>query len=151
MVPGGAFLYRIGHHNPESSQVAGKRRSGTNDEILEGRQSSAARRAIKDRGRWSLKSSFPEVGENRSSTRRCKSWVSSRLGVMAALVNLRSGVCHPGTQTGEVGVTAPVGSATSKLPESASRIERINSWVAAVLSAGEGKLEGSNSRNAAHI
>ena len=55
--------------------------------------------------------------KNRSSIRRCKSWVSSRLGVIAALVNLRSGACHPGTQTDEVKVTVPVGSATSKIPE----------------------------------
>ena len=34
---GAAFLYSTGHHNPESSQVAGKRRSGTNAEVLESR------------------------------------------------------------------------------------------------------------------
>ena len=46
-----------------------------------------------------------------------------------------------GDLTGEVRVTVPVGSATLKIPESASRIERINNWVAAVLSA-EGGIAG---------
>ena len=48
-------------------------------------------------------------------------------------------------------VTVPVGSATSKIPERASRMERINNWVAAVLSAAGGELQGLNSRNAAHV
>ena len=43
---------------------------------------------------------------------------------------------------GEVRVTVPVGSATSKIPESASRMERINNWVAAVLSAEGGNCKG---------
>ena len=53
---------------------------------------------------------------------------------MAALVSLRSGACQPGTQTGEFMVTIPVGFATSKISYRVSRIERINNWVAAVLS-----------------
>ena len=53
---------------------------------------------------------------------------------MAALVSLKSGACQPGTQTGEFMVTVPVGSATSKIPDRASRPERMNNWVAAVLS-----------------
>ena len=53
---------------------------------------------------------------------------------MAALVSLRSGAYQPETQTREFVVTVPVGSATSKIPDRASRIERINNWVAVVLS-----------------
>ena len=66
------------------------------------------------------------ICENRSSTSRCKSWVSSRVALIAALVSFRSGAFHPETQTGESIVTVPVGSATSKIPERASRMERIN-------------------------
>ena len=61
---------------------------------------------------------------------------------MAVLVSLRSGACQPGTQTGEFIVTVPVGSATSKIPDRASRIERINNWVAAVLSVEGGSCSG---------
>ena len=43
---------------------------------------------------------------------------------------------------GEVRVTVPVGSATSKIPESASRMEQINNWVAAILSAEGGNCRG---------
>ena len=53
---------------------------------------------------------------------------------MAALVSLKSGACQPGTQTGEFMVTVPVGLATSRIPDRVSRPERINTWVAAVLS-----------------
>ena len=86
--------------------------------------------------------SFSCSCENRSSTSRCKSWVSSRLALIAALVSLRRGAFHPDTQTGESIVTVPVGSATSKIPESASRLERISSWVAAVRSAEGGNWRG---------
>ena len=68
--------------------------------------------------------------------------MSSRLGAIAALVSFRRGACHPWTQTGEVRVTVPEGSATSKIPESASRMERISNWVAAVRSAEGGNWRG---------
>ena len=61
---------------------------------------------------------------------------------LAALVSFKRRACHPGTQTGEVRVTVPDGSATSKIPERASRMERKNSWVAAVLSAEGGNWRG---------
>ena len=64
------------------------------------------------------------------------------VGVNSCLVSFRRGAFQPETQMGESIVTVPVGSATSKIPESASRIERINSWVAAVLSAEGGNCSG---------
>ena len=39
-------------------------------------------------------------------------------------------------------VTVPVGSATSKIPDRASRIERVYNWVAAVLSVEGGDCSG---------
>ena len=68
--------------------------------------------------------------------------MSSRLTFIAALVSLRSGACHPETQTEASIVTVPVGPATSKIPERASRMERINTWVAAVLSVEGGDCSG---------
>ena len=43
---------------------------------------------------------------------------------------------------GEFIVTVPVGSATSKIPDRASRVERINNWIAAVLSVEGGNCSG---------
>ena len=83
---------------------------------------------------------------NTSSTRRWRSWVSSRLPMMAALTSLRRGACHPGTQTGECIVTVPVGSVTSKILERASRMERIKRWVAALRSAEGGNCSGRTRR-----
>ena len=60
--------------------------------------------------------------------------VSSRLVRIEALVGLRSGACQPETQVGDLIVTHPDGSATSKMPERASRMECTKSCVAAVLS-----------------
>ena len=68
--------------------------------------------------------------------------MSSRLAFTAALVSLRSGACHPETQTEASIVTVPVGSATSKIPERASRMEQINNWVAVVLSVEGGGCSG---------
>ena len=48
-------------------------------------------------------------------------------------------------------VTVPVGSATSKTPDRASRIELINNWVAAVLSVEGGGMYWLNAWNVAHI
>ena len=49
-------------------------------------------------------------------------------------MSLRSGACHPGTHVGDVMVTKPDVSATSKIPDRASRVEFTRSYVAAVLS-----------------
>ena len=43
---GATFLYSTGDNDPESSQIGRKRRSGANAEVLEGRQSSSAWRAV---------------------------------------------------------------------------------------------------------
>ena len=59
--------------------------------------------------------------------------VSSRLAIIEAFVSLRSGACQPGTQMGDLKVTEPDGSATSKMPDRASLIECTRSCVAAVL------------------
>ena len=66
--------------------------------------------------------------------RRCSVCVSSRLAMIEALVSLRSGACQPETQVGDLVVTEPDGSATSKMPERASRMECTKSCVATVLS-----------------
>ena len=55
--------------------------------------------------------------------RRCSICVSSRLAMIEAFASLRSGVCQPETQVGDLIVTEPDGSATSKMPERASRME----------------------------
>ena len=47
MVPRGHLLYSTGYNDPKSSQIARKRRSGANAEVLEGRLSSSSRRAVK--------------------------------------------------------------------------------------------------------
>ena len=60
--------------------------------------------------------------------------LSSRLAMAEALVSLRSGACQPETQVGDLIVTEPDGSATSKMPGRASRMECTTSCVAAVLS-----------------
>ena len=125
--------YCSGYYNPQGSQVARKGNSGTKAKLLQGLEGSSTRRSIKIVG---------EICENRSSMRRCRSWVSSQLALMAALVSLRSGACQPGTQTGEFMVTVPVGSVTSKIPDRASRVERIDNWVAAVLSVEGGNCSG---------
>ena len=49
--------------------------------------------------------------------------MSSRLGTVDAFVSLRSGTCQPETHEGDLMVTEPDESATSKLSESASRID----------------------------
>ena len=61
---------------------------------------------------------------------------------MAALMSFYRGVCQPGTHEGESTVTVPDGSVASKMPNSASRIERTNSCVPTVRSA-----EGGNWRD----
>ena len=61
-------------------------------------------------------------------------WVSSRLGTIEAFVSLRSGTCQPETHVGDLVVTEPDGSAMSKIPDKASRIDWTRSCVAAVLS-----------------
>ena len=66
--------------------------------------------------------------------RRCSMCVSSRLAMIEAWVSLRSGACQPETQVGDFVVTEADGSATSKMPERASRTECTKSCVAAVLS-----------------
>ena len=66
--------------------------------------------------------------------RRCSMRVSSRLATIEALVSLRSGACQPETQVGDLIVTEPDGSATSKMPERVSRMECTKRCVAAVLS-----------------
>ena len=48
-------------------------------------------------------------------------------------VNFRRGAYNPRTQVGISKVTVPEGSATSNMPERASRMEFIKSCVAAVL------------------
>ena len=60
--------------------------------------------------------------------------VSSRLAMIEDLVSLRNGACQPETQVGDLIVTEPDGSATSKMPERASRMECTKSCVTAVLS-----------------
>ena len=49
-------------------------------------------------------------------------------------MSLRSGACQPETQVGDLIVTEPDGSATSKMSERASRMECTKSCVVAVLS-----------------
>ena len=49
-------------------------------------------------------------------------------------MSLRSGACQPETHVGDLIVTEPDGSSTSKIPDKASRIERTRSCVAAFLS-----------------
>ena len=49
--------------------------------------------------------------------------MSSRLGTIDAFVSLRSGVCQPETHEGDLMDTEPDGSATSNIPEDASRID----------------------------
>lgn len=50
------------------------------------------------------------------------------------MTSRKRGAWQPGIQTGESKVTVPVGSATSMIPEKASRIDHTKSWVVAVLS-----------------
>ena len=66
--------------------------------------------------------------------RRCSMCVSSPLAIIEALVSLRSGACQPETQFGDLTVTEPDGSATSKMPERAPRMEYTKSCVSAGLS-----------------
>ena len=66
--------------------------------------------------------------------RRRSVCVSSRLAMIEAFVSLRSGAYQPETQVGDLIATEPDGSATSKMPERASRMECTKSCVAAVLS-----------------
>ena len=49
--------------------------------------------------------------------------MSSRLGTIDAFVSLRRGACQPETHEGDSMVTEPDGSATSEIPERASRID----------------------------
>ena len=60
--------------------------------------------------------------------------VSSQLAIIEAFVSFRSGACQLGTQMGDLMVTEPDESATSKMSLRASRIECTRSCVAAVLS-----------------
>ena len=66
--------------------------------------------------------------------RRCSVCVLSRLAMIETFVSLMSGACQPETQVGDLIVTEPDGSATSKTSERASRMECTKSGVAAVLS-----------------
>ena len=62
--------------------------------------------------------------------------VSSRLGTIEAFVSLRRGACQPETHVGDLIVTVSDGSATSKIPDKALRIDWTTSCVAAVLPVG---------------
>ena len=59
----------------------------------------------------------------RSSTRRCGECVSSWLGAIEIFVSLRSGACQPETLEGDLMVIEPDGSATSNIPDKASRMD----------------------------
>ena len=57
-------------------------------------------------------------------------------------MSLRGGACQPGTQMENLIVTESNGSATSKMPDRASRIECTRSYVAAVLSVSGNNCKG---------
>ena len=64
------------------------------------------------------------------------------IGVNGGFGQLEEWRVPAGDPNGKFMVTVPVGSASSKIPDRASRIERINNWVAAVLSVEGGGCSG---------
>ena len=77
--------------------------------------------------------------------------VSSRLAIFEALVSLRSGACQPETEVGDLIVTEPDGSATSKMPERASRMDMYQELRGRCSVRVRRKLQGLDSRNAACV
>ena len=58
----------------------------------------------------------------RSPTRRCRACESSRLGIIEALISLKSGACHPRNQVVDLMVTESDGSTTLEISDRASRV-----------------------------
>ena len=85
-------------------------------------------------GRWMLRCSKASGKRRLSPSGEREGSNPVKLEQKRRLVSLRSGACHPGTHVGDLKVTAPDGSATSKIPDNASLIECIRSRVAVILS-----------------